>query len=484
MKTDNPGLPGRLAALPRRIRDAWRHLEPARLFSLSFLGLVTLGAVGFRVLPGLYTGRPLSWVDSFFTSASAVCVTGLTVVDTATYFTPLGQAYVLLLIQMGGLGIITFATWIMLTLGQRMSLRQADLSLDSGISTRVEPAELIRDVLRFTFVIEAVGAAILWLLFLPDHGPGAAAWHAVFHAVSAFCNAGFSTFSTSLVGHATHPAVLLVVAALIVVGGLGFLTMSELRLSAVAHRRLRLASGAIDLPPRPPRLSVHSRVVLATSGALIVAGAALYLLLEWPVALDGLSFPDRLANALFMSVTARTAGFNSVDYGAASDGGNFLTLLLMMVGGSPGSTAGGIKTTTFALIVLVALARLRGRDTVEVAGRTVPERTVQRAVGLLVLVFFVLTVSVFLLSAVEIGAVPHGTSRASFLAVLFEAVSALNTVGLSMGITADLSTTGRWITMLLMFVGRVGPMTFAASLARTSRSRHDVRLAEQDVLIG
>ena len=475
----------RFVGLPRRVYDAWRKLEPSRLFTLSFALLITLGAIGFQVLPGLYVGESLDWVDSFFTSASAVCVTGLIVVDTATFFTPAGQAYILVLIQMGGLGIITFATWIMLSLGQRLSLRQEDLSIDSGVADRVEPAMLIRDVLRFTITIEAIGALLLWLLFLPSHDPGAAAWHAVFHAISAFCNAGFSTFSTNLVGYQENSAILFVVGSLIVAGGLGFLSMSELRLMFHDLRRTRAKRTSYDdLPPRPRRMTIHTRVVLVTTALLIVSGGVLYLLLEWSVTLSSMGYVDRVANALFLSVTARTAGFNSVDYGVVSDGGNFLTILLMMIGGSPGSTAGGIKTTTLALLVLLAVARLRGRDAVEVAHRTVPERTVQRAVGLMVLVLFVLTIAVFLLVAVEIGTVPHGQGHTSFIAVVFEAVSALNTVGLSMGITADLSALGRWIMIALMFLGRVGPMTFAASLSRSVRNPHEVRLPSQDVLIG
>lgn len=475
----------RFVGLPRRVYDTWRKLEPARLFSLSFATLVVLGAVGFRVLPGLYAGERLDWVDSFFTSASAVCVTGLIVQDTATFFTPFGQAYVLLLIQLGGLGIITFATWIMISLGQRLSLRQEDLSIDPGIAGRFEPAALVRDVLRFTFTIEAAGAVVLWILFIPDHGPAGAIWPAIFHAVSAFCNAGFSTFSTSLMEYQGNPAILTVIMALIVAGGLGFLTMSELRLLAREWARARKGGGTFYNPtPRPLRLTVHTRIVLVTTGILVVSGGLLFLILEWSVTLAPLSAMDRVVNALFMSVTARTAGFNSVDYAVASDGANFLTVLLMMVGGSPGSTAGGIKTTTLALLVLLAVARLRGRDSVEVANRTIPERTVQRAVGLLVLVFFVLTIAVFLLTAVEIGGVPHGAGGATFIAVLFEAVSAVNTVGLSMGITDDLSGLGRWIMIALMFVGRVGPMTFAASLSRSARNPHEIRLASQDVLIG
>lgn len=470
-----------LALLRRRLRDRWRRLSPAQLFVLSFAGVIALGTVGFQVIPGLYAGPPLDWLDSLFTATSAVCVTGLIVQDTATWFTPLGQAYVLVLIQLGGLGVITFATWIMVALGQRISVRQESLSLDPDSPTTVDPRGLVRDVIRFTVIMELSGAVLLWALFVPRFGFGAAAWHAVFHAVSAFCNAGFSTLSDSLVSFRTHPAVLGVIMTLIVVGGLGFLAMSELQ--RVARDRPGSLFASVS-GRRPGQLTVHTRLVLASTAILVVSGWMLFAVLEWNGVLAVLGPFDRLANSLFMSVTARTAGFNTVDYELVSDGANFLTILLMAIGGSPGSTAGGLKTTTIALLVLLAVARLRGRENVTIASRTVPHATVQRAVGLAVLVFAVLTLAVFLLSTVETDIIAHAGPSGRFLAVMFEAASALNTVGLTMGVTDELSTLGRWVTVLLMFVGRVGPLTFVAALSRPARAGREIRMAHQDVLIG
>ncbi len=475
-------IPATLGAAPKKLARGWKSLAPARLFALAFATLILLGTIGFQVLPGLYAGEPMTWIDGLFTATSAVCVTGLVVRDTATFFTAFGQFYVLLLIQLGGLGVVTFATWIMIALGQRISVRQEKLSLDPGSPFVVNPRRMVLSIVRYTLAIEAAGAVLLWLLFLPRFGPAAGAWHAVFQAVSAFCNAGFSTFGNSLVSFSANPGVLLVIMALIVAGGIGFLSLSELRRHLWARRFFaRRADG--ELRTVAP-LTAHTRIVVVTSGILVLAGWFLFTWMEWYGTLGGMSVVDRVVNGLFMSVTARTAGFNSIDYGSASDSSNFLTILLMSVGGSPGSTAGGIKTTTVALMVLVAVARLRGVETINVGNRTIPQATVQRAVGLGVLVLGVLATSVFVMSAFETGITARIGPSGRFLDVLFEATSALNTVGLSLGATTDLSTAGRWITILLMFVGRVGPLTFVAALSRAGTGAQKVRLAHQDVLIG
>lgn len=459
----------------RRRPSVWRRLSAPQIFALSFAALILIGALGLKVLPGLYTGAPLGWVDAVFTSASAVCVTGLIVVDTATYFTVAGQVWILLLIQAGGLGMITFTTAIILALGRRLSLRQEVLSTGGAeLSSEIDYRRLTRDVLRFTFYLEGAGALLLYLLWIPRLGLAGAAWPAVFHSISAFCNAGFSTFTTSLMGFQRAPATLLVVMVLIVAGGLGFLTLEELYLSRREPRRGRRF-----------RISLHSRIVLATTTVLLIGGWVLYSLLEWRLTLAGLPVWAKAVNGLFLSVTARTAGFNSIDYNEASGGTNFLTILLMSIGGSPGSTAGGLKTTTFALIALLAWARLRGREVTSLWGRSVPEETVQRAVGLFAATFGVVTAAILAYVALEMGAVVHSQSSRGFLPYMFEAASAFNTVGLSMGVTPELSLPGRWLTILLMYIGRVGPLTFAAAIALPRRSpRGEFRFAYEDVVIG
>lgn len=447
----------------------WKRRTPPQLFVGSFALLVVFGTIGFKCLPGLYTGTPLTWEESLFTTTSAVCVTGLVVADTATRFTPLGQAYILLLIQLGGLGIIAFTSLIMIILGKRLSLRQESLaSATASAATSLEPRQLVSDVVRFTIYIEAIGAALLYVIWVPRLGWRGAIWPSVFHSISAFCNAGFSTFSDSLIGHQHSPATLIVISALIVAGGLGFLTLEELAPFVQPHWHKKKF-----------RVSINSRIVLITTTFLVFGGAAACALLEWNQTLKELSTGDRLANAFFMSVTARTAGFNSIDYAKASDSTNFVTILLMTIGGSPGSTAGGIKTTTFAILGLLAWTRMQGDGPINLFGRSLPKETIDRAVGLSVISFTTVTVGILILTVTE-----RETQTGGFLDRMFEAVSAFNTVGVSTGITAKLSSAGKGVIIVLMFVGRVGPLSVAAILARPSRTMSRFRYAHEDVMVG
>lgn len=463
------------AAIRRQV-SGWRRLSAPQLFVLTFGGLIALGTLGLRFLPGLYTGERLSWLDALFTATSAACVTGLIVVDTATYFTFAGQFFLLVLIQLGGLGMIGFTTLIILALGKRLSLRAE--SLAHGASAEVAPdldvSRLGRDIVTFTFAIEAAGALLLYLLWVADHGWTGAIWPAVFHSVSAFCNAGFAVFSDSLVSAQRSELVLLIIAALVVLGSLGFLTLEEFaqwRRALTGKRRFRM--------------SLHSRVALVTTGALLVLGWGAFAVFEWRNALAGMNASEKLTNALFMSAMPRSGGFNAVDYGAATQSTSFLTIILMFIGGSPGSTAGGIKVTTFALIGLLALSRFRGQEIVHAWGRSIPEETIQRAVGLAVVAFSVVTGSIFLFTWTESSPLSGVGPTTDFLAHMFEAASSFNTVGLSMNVTHRLSDPGRLLSVLMMFVGRVGPLTFAAALAlRRNRQANDYRYAYEDVVVG
>jgi len=459
----------------RRGPRALGQLTPPQLFVGSFALLVAVGTLGLRFLPGLYVDEPLGWVDALFTATSAVCVTGLILVDTATHFTFAGQLWLLLLIQLGGLGMITLTTLIILALGRRLSLRHEAVQANAAqVAPQVDFRSLTRDVVRFALLFEAAGALLLYLIWAPRFGWSEAAWPAVFHAISAFCNAGFSVFSDSLTGFQQSPATLLVVSVLVVLGGLGFLTLEEIYLRAKVQREGRVF-----------RFSLHSRLVLAATFGLLLLGWIAFALIEWRGVLGGLPAGDRLVNALFMSVTPRTAGFNAIDYASASEGANFLTILLMAIGGAPGGTAGGLKVTTVALIGLLAWARFRGRATVFAWNRSVPEETIQRAVGLFVVGFGMITAAILLFTLVELTGEGAGPDSDAFLVHMFEATSAFATVGLSMGATPDLSTAGRLITTLLMFVGRVGPLTFAAAIALSRpTSRGDFRYAYEDVVVG
>ncbi len=446
-----------------------RGLAPAELFVVSFLALILAGTLTLKFAPGLYRSAGLSWTDAVFTSTSAVCVTGLVVVDTATYFTPLGQGLLLALIQLGGLGMLVLTSVIITVLGGRPSVRTENLAAGARHMLPQIPArKLILDVVRFTLFFEAFGAVLLYALWAPRLGVQEAIWPAIFHSVSAFCNAGFSTNTLSLVEFSDSPITLVIISFLVVAGGLGFITMEEL------HQRLIRRNKAMR------RLSVHSKLVLVTSAVLTFGAWPLFALFEWEGVLAEMSTLDKLTNSLFLSVTARTAGFNTIDYAVASDSTNFLTIILMMIGGSPGSTAGGMKTTTFALLGLLAWSRFISQPTVTFANRSIPGETIQRATGLFVIATGTVVVGVFALCFIGDS---YGKSP-DFLASLFETVSAFNTVGLSMGLTTQLSTPSRWIISFLMFAGRTGPLAIAAALVVRISNGGRFRLAYEDVVVG
>lgn len=444
----------------------WARLSGVQLFVLSFAGLIGAGTLGLLALPGLYTGARLGFVDALFTAASAVCVTGLVVVDTATYFTRWGQLWILLLIQLGGLGILTFTTLIIRMLGRRSAL-QVESAAGAGVAGQLgDPRALLRAVIVLTAGIELLGAAAFWLMWRGTLGAGPAVWHAVFHAVSAFCNAGFSTFSDSLTGFRGSPSVVLTAAALIVLGGIGFLVLEDVRERLARRRRA---------------LSTHSRLVLATTGILILGAAAAFYAFEAHHTLGTLGGPGRVVNALFMAITPRTAGFNTVDYNQVTDPSMALTVGLMLIGGAPGGTAGGVKVTTVAVLVLLLLSRLRGHREVSAWRRSLRAEAVQGAAGLVVgaIALLAFAIAVLLLTE-EAGLAGH---REHFAQLVFEAHSAFGTVGLSMGKTAELSPAGRLVITGLMFVGRVGPMSLAAAMA-LGGGRRAYRYAYEEVAVG
>jgi trk system potassium uptake protein TrkH len=448
---------------------SWRQLSPPQIFVGSFLLLIVLGTLGLKLLPGICPeGKELSWVDAAFTSTSAVCVTGLVVNDTAKDFTFAGQAFILLLIQLGGLGIVSFTSLIFVALGRRLSLRHEALSTSLlEVAPHLQPRKLIRDVVLFTLTLEGIGAVLLYLLWAPGLGWDVAVWHAIFHSVSAFCNAGFSTFGDpSLTEYQRSPS-LFVIMALIVAGGLGFLTLEEMFQFWRARRKKAVF-----------RVSLHSRLALTTTAVLILGGWFLFLSIEWNHTLAELPVFDKVTNSLFMSITPRTAGFNTINYREATDATCFITFLLMMIGGSPGSTAGGLKTTTFALLAVVAWSRFRGDQTTSLWNRSLREETVNRTIGLTVVAIAVVLIGLLMLSLTEIDA------RGKFLPHAFEVASAFNTVGLSMGVTSDLDDAGKLLLIALMLLGRVGTTTFAAALAVRYARAGRFRYAYEDVLVG
>jgi trk system potassium uptake protein TrkH len=442
-------------------------LTPSRLVLASFAAFILLGAA-LLCLPIMQAPAGVSPLDCLFTATSAVCVTGLITVDTATAWSPWGQGLILVMLQAGGLGIMTFSV-ALLYLARRRPSPRAHLALKGALGpvSGGEIGRLVRDVLIYTFVLEGIGAGLLFLRFWGEFPAPAAGALAAFHAVSAFCNAGFSLFSNSLENFATDPTINLVILGLVVLGGLGFLVLRELA------GRLRRGQD----PPR--RLSLQARLVLFTSGALIIGGMAALLIAEWLA--KGPAWSQGAWPLIFQAITPRTAGFNTVPMGSLSNASLVVIMVLMFIGASPGSTGGGVKTTTIAVLFSLARNRLRGRPGAEAWGRAVPGRQVEMALLVALGTAATLLVAIVLLSAV--GLADGGHVRGDFLSLAFEAVSALGTVGLSMGATPLLTPAGKVIIIVLMFVGRLGPLAFIYSLAQQLREP-GYRLAEERVLLG
>jgi len=442
----------------------YRFLGATEVFVLSFAVAILFGALALT-LPSSTISGDIRFIDALFTSTSAVCVTGLTVLDTATYFTRSGQFIIMCLIQLGGLGIMTFSIVLLILSGRRMSLRDRMILQDAFVPAPiVEVPSLVRRLFLSTFAIEGLGALALYL-FTPDR----TFFAAIFHSVSAFCNAGFALKSTNLMAYRYNAGINLTICCLIVLGGLGFFTHIDL-----ARRVGRRSRGAI---------SAHSRLVLTVTAALILAGAFGFYVFEAGNVLAGDDFSGVFLVSLFQSVTARTAGFNTVEFGHLASATLFWIILLMFIGASPGSTGGGIKTTTFGILLAMAKSRYRGDDGVSIFKRTVPDETVSKALFILILAFAIVTVATLALAATETGDEPFRRSETRFIEVMFEVVSAFGTVGLSTGITPGLSGLGKFILVLVMFVGRVGPLSIAAIVGqRKGAARY--RYAEENVMVG
>lgn len=424
-----------------------RH--PARIIVASFLGIIIFGALLLLMPRATVSGQGLSFIDALFTSTSAVCVTGLIVVDTATHFTTLGQTIILILIQLGGIGIITFATIFAMIVSRSLGMGQMMFLKDVVSEDRAqETFATIKKIVGLTLFVESLGVLgyyYSWTAMFPY--AGTRLYHSVFHAVSAFCNAGFSTFSNSLAGEANvlNLGVNITTMLMIVVGGLGFTTIWE------------LVTGNPRRKIQHRKLSVHAKLVLGMTGLLIILGTVAFLTLEWNQTLKGFATGEKVLVSIFQSITTRTAGFNSVDIGALDMSTTVIFLTLMAIGASPASTGGGIKTTTIAVLVLSVISTARGHDRVEFSKKTIPMQTIFTALTAFTLAAISLFVFTLLLTLTE---------DLPFLDLLFEEFSAFATVGLSRGITSELSDPGRLIVTMSMFIGRVGSVTLALAFAK------------------
>lgn len=458
----------RIAAFLKRFVATLFRGPNELLLILSFLSLILIGS-GLLLLPAATRGGEISLVDAIFTATSATCVTGLIVVDTGSYFSPFGQGVILALIQLGGLGMVTISSFFAILLGKRMPLKQRYIVRQTHASLHPhEFGQVVKRIVLFALSLEAAGALLLFLSWRRQFAPGEALWQAVFHSVSAFCNAGFSLFHDSLTRFQTDWGINAVFLVLIFLGGIGFLVIYDCE-RTIFYRG---------------QLSLHSKLALGTSAVLIVLGTCFFLALEWNNALRNFDWPDRVLIALFQSVTPRTAGFNTIDYGSLTSSTLILTLFLMFIGGSSGSTAGGVKTTTFAIFLATGLNRFQGRVVTNIMRRTVPERIVNESISIILLTIAILIVFSFSLQLSETGSVPHIQAPESFLQTNFEVVSACATVGLSTGITSDLTALGKIQITLLMFVGRVGPLAVAVAIARRYQRRIHYEFYRENVMVG
>jgi trk system potassium uptake protein TrkH len=445
-----------------------RRLPPEIAIVASFASLIAVGTLLLSLPISWGEGRSIGVLDALFTATSAVCVTGLITLDTARAWSHFGQAVILALIQLGGLGILTISTFFLVLIGRPLPLAQKGLiTRTHGKLTHVAVKALLVRIVSYALAIEAAGAVILTAYFAEQSGWRSGAWQGLFHAVSAFCNAGFSLFSNNLEEFAGSWTVNLTVMGLIVVGGIGFLVLTDVE---EWFRRRR-------------RLSLHSKVVLTATAILIVAGTVGFYAFEAHNVLDGRPASERFLVSLFQAVTPRTAGFNTVPYGALTNAALMMTLILMFIGGSPGSAAGGVKTSTAAILFGILISRARGMRHATLFRRTVPERLVGEAIAIVLLSVTVVMGATFLLQWTELRAMAHPGVRGAFLSLNFEAVSAFGTVGASTGITPELSDPARLITTVAMFIGRLGPLTLVLALAARA---HPVsyRPAVESVRIG
>ena len=446
-------------------KASFQHAES--ILALGFLAVILLGTVLLALPIAAKNGQSIGLFDSLFTSTSAVCVTGLVVVDTGTTFSLFGQIVLIVLIQVGGLGFMVFATMLMVMLGRKISIRGRMLIRESmNASSLSDLGSLTRLYLLLSLAIELIGTITLCFRFVPLYGWKHGTWMALFHSVSAFCNAGFDLFGNyaSLTAFSGDPLVLLTVASLIILGGLGFSVILETARNRQGFRNL----------------SLHTRIVLMTTLVLLLAGTVFYWIVERTNAetLAGCSEGEKILNAFFQSVTMRTAGFNSFDLSGFRDGSKLFSSLLMIIGASPASTGGGIKTTTIATLTLLMLSVVRGESEVNVARRRLSDDISRRALAVAVLFLTTLLTGTLIISLIENGRFPLED-------ILFEASSAMGTVGVSAIGTPNLSSASRAILLPMMFLGRVGPLTLAVAVAkRQGGLRTASKYPEERIMIG
>ncbi len=447
-------------------KNIGKRAHPTRALVIGFLLIIVLGAVLLALPIASKSRQWTSLLTTLFTATSATCVTGLVLVDTYTYWSTFGQVVILLLIQIGGLGFMSMATLFSFLVRRTITLRERLVMTTSlNVSDMAGVVRLTKRVLYGTLLFEVMGAVVLSIRFIPRFGVLDGIYKGVFHAISAFCNAGFDLMGekvefSSMVSYATDPVVNIILMTLIIIGGLGFFVWNDVYEKRSIHH-----------------LKLHTKIVLLTSAILVVGGAGLLAVCEWnnPGTLGSLPLQDRFMAALFQSTTLRTAGFNTIDQNAMTGAGQAISIVMMFIGGSPGSTAGGIKTVTIAVLVLTTITAFQGKSNISVFGRRIMPRSVANAVTMLMMGFTLVVTSALVLSSFE---------HLPFSKCLFEAVSAFGTVGLSTGITPTLGVVSKITLILLMFLGRVGILTLGVAVLMRHQHEPKLQYPEAELFVG
>ncbi len=453
------------------VKKRLKNIPPVRLIVISFLLVILIGTFLLTLPVCSRTYRPTSFIDALFTATSATCVTGLVVFDTWVHWNALGQIIILSLIQIGGLGVITFTTGFALLLHRRLGLRDIQLACENTSGGTVGIIPLIKIILIFTACCESAGALLLMLRFVPQFGLKGV-WIAVFTSVSAYCNAGFDILgfvmeNGNLIPYVSDPLVCLTVCALIIIGGIGFVVISDLYYARIQPRMHKC---------RPVHINFHSTLVLITTAVLIIVGTVLFFFCEYGNTLNGLSLGAKLNASLFQSVSARTAGFATVDIAKEYDFTKIITVILMFIGASPGGTGGGIKTTTFVVLAATVFSVMRGQEDTTILKRRLDKFTVYRALAIFSGALFLVLIT----TGIILTADPHVNG----IDALFEATSGFGTVGLSAGVTQTLSAVSKFTVSCAMFAGRVGPVSLGLALTLHKGHHTGSILPEGKVIVG
>lgn len=451
------------------------RFSSAQVIAGGFLAAILAGAVLLCLPVSSSEGSFTDFVDAMFTAATSVCVTGLVTVNTAAHWSLFGKVVILFLIQLGGLGVVTVMTVCLVAAGQRITLRERMMIQESYNTDGLDGlVKMIMRVLRGTLLLEAAGAIGYAFVFVPEYGPLKGAGYAVFHAVSAFCNAGIDLVGdSSLVPYLTNPVMNITTCILIISGGIGYVVWWDILRVIKGRRHRQIPKGQCFC-----RLQLHSKLAIVVTLVLILGGTVLFFLLERnnQATFASLSLPEQVMAALFQSVTTRTAGFCTVDQGALTEASAFVTMLLMLIGGSPAGTAGGVKTTTVGMLALVVWASACKKEDVEVFGRRINQSSIRTGLTVFLLAQFIAIAGIVLLLA---------TQDMSFTDVSFEVFSALGTAGLTRGITADLNVFGKLVVTALMYIGRIGPITLVvAFLNKNNEKNGKLSLPKRRVLVG